>query len=100
MRDFPCKLISVTNGNTIEADFDLCFGVRMKLNIRLFGVADTKEAKADLIALLPREFICETSYNKRGKVGRCLGKIFVLAEDGERININELLIARGHQLET
>ena len=96
MREFPCKLIRVVNGNTVEADFDLCFGVTMTINIRLFGVAQTPAAMTALIKSLPKEFICETTYNKRGKVGRCLGQIYKIDSNGVRININELLIEQGH----
>ena len=97
MREFPCKLIRVVNGNTVEADFDLCFGVFMPMNIRLFGVADTNEAKTALINILPKSFICATTYNKRGKAGRCLGYIFV-EQDEEMISINEILIQQGFGL--
>lgn len=98
MREFPCQLVRVITGNTIEADFDLCFGITMRLNIRLFGVDDSEKAMMALIKLLPRNFICETTYNKRGKVGRCLGQIYVLDEDGNRININEQMIYQGFVL--
>jgi hypothetical protein len=97
MREFPCKLIRVVNGNTVEGDFDLCFGVYMPMNIRLFGVADTNEAMTALIKILPKEFICATTYNKRGKSGRCLGYIFV-EHEGIMISINELLIQQGFGL--
>jgi hypothetical protein len=99
MRKFPCQLIRVINGNTVEAEFDLCFGVTMRLNIRLFGVNASPEAMTDLIKILPKNFICETTFNKRSKVGRCLGHIFVEDSDG-CININEVLIAQGHNLTT
>jgi DNA-binding transcriptional regulator LsrR (DeoR family) len=100
MREFPCHLIRVVNGNTIEADFDLSFGVVMRLNIRLFGVGNTNEAMYTLIRLLPSDFICETTYNKRGKVGRCLGQIFKIDDCNNRININEQLIEQGFALST
>jgi endonuclease YncB( thermonuclease family) len=70
----------------------------MRLNIRLFGVSATPAAMADLIKILPKNFICETTFNKRSKVGRCLGYVFV-QEDETCININEVLIAQGHSLD-
>lgn len=100
MREFPCKLIRVANGNTVEATFDLCFGVYMPMNIRLYGVEQTDEAMGALIKLLPREFICETTYNRRGKAGRCLGQIYKIDADGNKININDILIEQGHGLKT
>jgi len=63
----------------------------------LFGVADTNEAMTALIKILPKEFICATTYNKRGKSGRCLGYIFV-EHEGIMISINELLIQQGFGL--
>lgn len=96
MREFPCQLIRVVNGNTVEAEFDLCFGVLMRLNIRLFGVADTEPAMTSLINLLPKQFICTTTFNKRSKVGRCLGQILVPDTTDTCININEVLIAQGY----
>ena len=98
MREFPCHLIRVVNGNTVEAEFDLSFGVMMRLNIRLFGVDNTDAAMTALIKALPREFICETTYNRRSKVGRCLGQLFKIDTDGNRININEQLITQGFAL--
>jgi hypothetical protein len=98
MREFPCQLIRVINGNTVEADFDLCFGVTIRLNIRLFGVDDSDKAMTALIKMLPRNFICETTYNKRGKVGRCLGQIYMIDQDGIRININEQMLLQGFVL--
>jgi len=99
MREFPCKLTRVINGNTVEADFDLCFSVFMPMNIRLFGVAESDEAMTTLIKILPKSFICTTSYNRRGKAGRCLGYIFV-EQDGVSISINELMIQQGFGLAT
>jgi len=97
MREFPCKLIRVVNGNTVEANFDLSFGVFMPLNIRLFGVDHSDEAMTALIKMLPREFICGTTYNRRGKSGRCLGQIYVEIDE-TRININEMMIVQGYGL--
>jgi hypothetical protein len=99
MREFPCQLIRVINGNTIEADFDLYFGVTMRLNIRLFGVIDSPEAMTALIKLLPKQFTCATTFNKRSKVGRCLGQLYFVDPDDTCININEVLIAQGHFLD-
>jgi hypothetical protein len=98
MREFPCQLIRVINGNTIEADFDLYFGVTMRLNIRLFGVIDSPDAMTALIKILPKQFVCATTFNKRSKVGRCLGHLYFVDPEDTCININEVLIAQGHCL--
>ncbi len=95
MYEYPCRMIRVINGNTVEADIDLGFGISIKQNIRLFGIDNTDESMTALIKALPREFICQTIYNKRGKIGRVLGIIFREEENGERVNINDALIAQG-----
>lgn len=88
-------MIRITNGNTIESEIDLGFGLSLKMNIKLFGVDDTEEAKTFLIKNLPREFVCRTNYTKRGKAGRVLGEVFVPDEQGNLLNINELMIKQG-----
>lgn len=100
MREFPCQLLHVINGNTAEAEVDLSFGIFIKLHIRLFGVSNTDESKTALIKLLPRKFICATTYSKRGKVGRCLGHIYTEDGDGNRVSINDQLMAQGFVLST
>jgi hypothetical protein len=100
MREFPCQLIRVINGNTIEADFDLYFGVTMRLNIRLYGVIDTPESMSALIKIVPKQFICATTFNKRSKVGRCLGQIYGTGPSDICININDALIAQGYCINT
>jgi hypothetical protein len=100
MREFPCQLLHVINGNTAEAEFDLGFGVFIKIHIRLFGVSNTDETKTALIKILPRKFICTTTYSKRGKVGRCLGHIYTENDDGTLVSINDQLIAQGFALAT
>jgi micrococcal nuclease len=95
MYEYPCRLIRVVNGNTVEADIDLGFGISIKQRIRLFGVDDTEDSMSALIKILPRDFICQTVYNKRGKVGRVLGHLFKEDETGALVNINEMLIDQG-----
>jgi len=91
-------MIRIINGNTVEADIDLGFGISIKMNIKLYGVSASEEAKADLIRILPRSFICRTMYTKRGKTGRVLGYAYVEDETGDLININDVMIAQGHAL--
>lgn len=105
MYEYKCQLIRVIDGNTLEADIDLGFNIRIKQKIRLYGVEATnphqadketiEEEKARLKTLLPREFLVQTILSKRSKVGRCLGILFVETAEGTRININEELISRG-----
>lgn len=95
MYEYSCRLIRVVNGNTIEAVIDLGFGISITQRIRLFGINDTEQVKKILFDEVPREFICQTIYNKKGKVGRVLGTLFKIDDQGNKININELLINKG-----
>lgn len=97
MREFPCRLIRVINGNTVEAVFDLGFGIFTTKNIRLFGVDQSDKAMTALIKAMPREFLCQITYSKRGKEGRVLGQVFKDDQE-DRININDMMIDQGFAL--
>lgn len=112
MYTYKAKLMRVVDGDTVDAEIDLGFGVFMKQRIRLYGI-DTPEsrtrdleekerglaAKARLSELLGKEFIVETILNKRGKFGRILGTLHVTQEDGTKMNINQQLVNEGHAKE-
>ena len=98
MYTYKATLITVVNGNTVDAEIDLGFSVKLRQRVRLFGVdilaGKEDEAQAKLSDLLPREFVVETILNKRGKYGRVMGRVFVQA-DAELIDINQLMVDQG-----
>lgn len=98
MYEYACRMIRITNGNTVKADIDLGFGISIQMDIKLYGVSASEESKNELIKILPKNFICRTIYNKRGKVNRVLGYVYVEDENGDLININDVMIAQGHSL--
>ena len=98
MYEYACRMIRVINGNTVEADIDLGFEISIRMNIKLYGVSASEQAKDELIRLLTKRFVCRTLYNKRGKIGRVLGYVYVEDETGDLININDVMIAQGHSL--
>ena len=112
MYTYKAKLMRVVDGDTVDAEIDLGFGVFMKQRIRLYGInppesrtrdLEEKErglaAKARLTELLGKEFVVETILNKRGKFGRILGTLHVNKEDGSTQNINQTLVEEGHAVE-
>lgn len=112
MYTYKARLIKIIDGDTVDAEIDLGFGVFLKQRIRLYGIntpetrtTDLSEkekglaAKQRLTELLDKEFIVETLLNKRGKFGRVLGILHIEAEDGTRTNINEQLVNEGHAVE-
>jgi len=112
MYTYKAKLIRVIDGDTIDAEIDLGFGVFLKQRIRLYGIntpetrtknIEEKElglkAKDRLVELLPTEFIVETILNKRGKYGRVLGIVSFETPNGENVNVNKVLVEEGHAIE-
>jgi len=108
MYEYQCKIVKVVDGDTVDVDIDLGFGVWMKKQrIRLYGV-DTPESRTrDLeekkYGLMAKSFVKEhmpfgstqtliTMKDKSGKYGRILGQ-FRLEDD---MILNNKLIAEKH----
>lgn len=109
MYEYRTKVVRVVDGDTVDVDIDLGFGVWLrKSRIRLLGV-DTPESRTrDKIekryGLAAKEFlkkslgttpILRTSKDGKGKFGRILGE-FLVEHPEATININELLIDTHH----
>ena len=113
MYEYKCKIVRVVDGDTVDVDIDLGFGMWMhKERIRLHGI-DTPESRTrDLeekkYGLLAKEqirfFLPEGSMqtlvtvrDKAGKFGRILGKfkIFDSKNDCET-TINDWMIQEHH----
>ena len=91
MYEYRCKVVKVVDGDTVDVDIDLGFGLWLKKQrIRLYGI-DTPEsrtrdkvekrfglkAKDYLTKRLEEGAILKTRLDKRGKFGRILGE-FIL----------------------
>ena len=111
MYTYKAKLLRVIDGDTVDAEIDLGFGVYMKQRVRMFGIntpdsrskdTDEKEkglaSKQRLTELLTREFVIETILNKRSKFGRVLGILYIENADS-KINVNEQMGADGFAVE-
>ena len=109
MYTYKISVLKVVDGDTVDVDIDLGFGVWLKKQrVRLYGI-DTPEsrtrdlvekrfgnmAKAYLKDRLSGGAVLGTRLDKKGKFGRILGEFFVL--DGEeKSNINQELITNHH----
>ena len=107
MFEYKCKLIKVIDGDTVDVDIDLGFGVWMrKQRIRLYGI-DTPESRTrDLeekkYGLAAKDFLVKwtgageltikTRKDAKGKFGRILGDF--MTDDGKKCG--EQLIKEGH----
>ncbi len=101
---YNAKLIKVIDGDTIDAEIDLGFGIFVKKRIRLYKIdapetktRDLNEKKLGIKTKKRLKLIFKQNSNKFhlkshgiGKFGRCLGEIFINNQ-----NINLLLIKEG-----
>ena len=112
MYEYKSKILRVVDGDTVDVDIDLGFGVWMhKERVRIMGI-DTPEsrtsdkvekifglkAKERLNSLLGANAILQTQVSKngenmKGKFGRILGNF--LTEDGSKI-CADVLVQEGH----
>jgi len=111
MYEYKCKILRVVDGDTVDVDIDLGFGVVLSdERVRIMGI-DTPEsrtsdnveklfgiaAKNALKAMLGKTSILKTQINKdgedmKGKFGRILGDF--VAKDGRMVT--DILIEEGH----
>ena len=107
MYEYKCKMVKVVDGDTVDVDIDLGFGVWMRdQRIRLYGI-DTPESRTSddqekIYGLAAKDFVVKwtnagdlslkTFKDDRGKFGRILGEIWY----GEKHNVNQLLVDNHH----
>ena len=112
MYEYKCKILRVVDGDTVDIDIDLGFGVWMhKERVRMMGI-DTPESRTKdtvekafglasknrLKELLPigsiqvlKTEIDKSGEDKKGKFGRILGDFLI---EGKRAT--DILIEEGH----
>jgi len=112
MYEYRTKVSRVVDGDTVDVDIDLGFGVWMKKErIRLLGIdtpeSRTRDKEEKKYGLAAKEFlkkalgtspILKTTKDGKGKFGRILGEFIVEVEDN-RININQLLVDNHHAVQ-
>ena len=106
MHEYKCTMLRVVDGDTVDVDIDLGFGIWMrKQRIRMYGI-DTPESRTrDLeekkYGPAAKDFlvkwtnagglVLKTHKDNKGKFGRILGELWY----GE-VNINEKMIEEHH----
>ena len=106
MHEYKVNILKVVDGDTVDVDIDLGFGVILKnQTFRFFGL-NTPETRgttreAGLISktfvenlLMNKPIIVQSIKDKKEKYGRFLAKIYVQESNGW-INVNDLIIAKG-----
>ena len=116
MYNYKISLLRVVDGDTIDAEIDLGFDIKVKKRIRFMGMnapeSRTKDLEEKARGLAAKDRVkallegCKNIQLKShgiGKFGRCLGEIFLDTVDGQEKltveSLNELLIKEGHAVE-
>ena len=116
MYNYKISPLRVIDGDTIDAEIDLGFDVKIKKRIRFMGIntpeSRTRDLEEKARGLAAKDRVkqlldgCKNVTLKShgvGKFGRCLGEIMLDMVDGQEkltlVNLNELLIKEGHAVE-
>ena len=116
MYEYSCKILRVIDGDTVDVDIDLGFGVWMhKERVRLHGIdtpeSRTKDLEEKKYGLLAKEQIqafmpvgsmqtLVTVKDKTGKFGRILGKFLIHDNKTDaQMTINDWMIREHHAVE-
>ena len=116
MYNYKISVVKVVDGDTIDAEIDLGFDIKVKKRVRFLGInapesrtRDLEEKARGLAAKDRVKALLEGCKNIQlkshgiGKFGRCLGEIFLDTIDGQEkltlVSLNELLISEGHAVE-
>lgn len=110
MYEYKCKILRIVDGDTVDVDIDLGFGIWMhKERVRIVGI-DTPESRTrDLVekqfGLAAKQFvkdlmpigsqqIIKTQKDKTGKFGRILGDFII-----DDVLLSQLMIEKYHAVE-
>ena len=114
MYEYRCTVVKIIDGDTVDVDIDLGFGVWMKKQrIRMYGI-DTPEsrtrdleekkyglaAKKFLTGMLDDEagITLKTHKDAEGKFGRILGELWRNTDYADQ-SINEHMVEQNHAVE-
>tara|TARA_Y100000310_G_scaffold93192_1_gene90741 strand:+ start:1111 stop:1461 length:351 start_codon:yes stop_codon:yes gene_type:complete len=111
MYEYNAKCTRVVDGDTIDCDIDLGFGIVLhKQRVRLSGIntpeirtkdlnekqrgLKAKQRVIEILNSIDNSFILRTTeYNSTGKYGRILGIIVI---ESSLVSLNDMLIEEGH----
>mgnify|MGYP003135674401 FL=1 len=113
MYTYKISPLKVVDGDTIDAEIDLGFDIKIKKRVRFMGInapeSRTKDLEEKAKGLAAKDRVkqllegCKNITLKShgvGKFGRCLGELHLDIVDGQEkltlVSLNELLINEGH----
>ena len=111
MFEYKCKLVKVIDGDTVDVDIDLGFGVWLNdQRVRLYGIdtpeSRTSDAKEKIYGIAAKEFVINflddkelilktNVYDAKGKFGRILGELWRTTNYADK-SVNQYLIEKHH----
>ena len=112
MYEYRCEVVKVIDGDTVDIDIDLGFGVWLtNERVRLYGV-DTPESRTrdkveKIYGLAAKDFVkkfcddkagmtlkCKT-YDSKGKFGRIMGELWRITDYADK-SVNDYLVEKHH----
>ena len=117
MYNYNAKCIRVVDGDTIDAEIDLGFDVKIKKRIRLAGInareSRTRNKVEKKLGLAAKERLIEMldgaanhfelESQELGKYGRVLGRLLIDKIAGKdvitKVCVNDCLVKEGHAVE-
>ncbi len=105
---YRAVVVSVYDGDTIRVDVDLglrSWRHRERIRLARINAPEIRGAQrpAGLAArdflrelLEGREILLQTIKDRTGKYGRYLGEIWLKQDSGDYLNVNDLLVEKGH----
>jgi len=112
MFEYRVKVVKVVDGDTVDIDIDLGFGVWLRNErVRLYGI-DTPESRTrdkieKIYGLAAKDFVkkfCDDkvgmilktkTYDSKGKFGRIMGELWRITDYADK-SVNEYLIEKHH----
>jgi len=111
MFEYRCNVVRVVDGDTVDVDIDLGFGVWMrKQRIRMYGIdtpeSRTRDLEEKTYGLAAKDFLygrlddpkgvtLRTHKDGKGKYGRILGELWRTSTYSDK-SVNEYMIEKHH----
>ena len=110
MYEYRCKILRIVDGDTVDIDIDLGFGVWMhKERVRMYGIdtpeSRTKDLEEKKYGLMSKDFVKSmmpigsmqtlrtAKYDDKGKFGRILGEFIVYdSKDDKLVSLKDIMI--------